>query len=93
MALSGFLGLTKGFIGLIQREFLDHAVDILQLGELDRLLRVECMSTGPSVNRQTLADLWQESVRDLGGINRDEKREKTHQRKRVKRNLTRDWKL
>lgn len=57
ITLSSILRLTKGFLGLIQREFLDHALYILQLGELDRLLRIERMSTGPSVDRQTLGDL------------------------------------
>jgi hypothetical protein len=49
--------LTICIVGLLQREFLDHAVDILQLGELNRFLRVDGVATRPAMHREPILDL------------------------------------
>ena len=53
----GVTGCTKSVVGFRQWELLHHAIDVLQLGECDRLLRVSSMATRPGLDRQSVANL------------------------------------
>ena len=49
--------ITECIVGLGQRESFDHAVNLLELGEFDRLFRIESMPTGPGLHRKPVAKL------------------------------------
>ncbi len=46
----------ESLVSLGQRESLAHALDVESVGEGDSILRIECMTRGPAVNRNTLGD-------------------------------------
>ena len=41
--------ITESLIRVHERKFLNHAIHVLELGERDRLLRVEGVTTGPGL--------------------------------------------
>lgn len=55
--ISSKVVLTVCLVGLLQRELLDHAVDILQLGKLDSIFTVCRVTRWPCVNGQSLLGL------------------------------------
>lgn len=44
--------------GFRERELFDHAIDIVDLGEINRLFTVQCMTRWPSMYGKTLANHW-----------------------------------
>lgn len=48
---------TKSVISFRQWEFLNHAINVLQLGEFDGLLGVSRMATRPGLYRESIAKL------------------------------------
>ena len=56
---------VDGLLDIGQRVFLDHALDVVELGEADGLLAVEGVAAGPALDAAALAD--QDGGVDLGG--------------------------
>ena len=50
-------GRTEGLVGPVKGKLLDHALNVLQLGELHRVLCVHGVATGPGVDREAAAEL------------------------------------
>lgn len=66
------LHMFKSVIRLLQRVFLNHTLDILVLCELNRLLAVQCVTTRPAVNGDSLHDQRRRIDRDLADRRQDE---------------------
>lgn len=79
--------ITKCLVGFFQREFLNHAVDVLQLRERDRLFAVCNMTGWPANDGKSLLNLLKSQVshvlRSVPIVH------KTYQRDGIDRNLAR----
>lgn len=48
--------MVVSFVGLLQWELLNHAFDVMELGEIDGLLAVESVARRPAVDGASFAD-------------------------------------
>ncbi len=48
--------MIESIVRFIERELLNHALDVVELSEFNGLFAIECLSRGPAVNGSTFLD-------------------------------------